>query len=101
MLTKEVIEYVNAINVFDYQIHELVKDKSDLEQLIKNLINYKDDNSFIIGFSIAETPHGYYHDDETYVDEHCSDSLYCPDGGYGTQYFPIEDGLWLAVHYEY
>ena len=101
MLTNDVIEYVHEFDKIHKQINELFIDKSDIEYAIKNLINYDPDDSYIIGFSIVETPYGNECDDGTFVDEHCSDSLFIPDGGYGTQYFPIENGQWLAVEYQW
>ena len=101
MLTEKVIEYVHEFDKINNQINELFIDKRDLEYNIKNLINYDPDETYITGFSIVNTPYGNKHPDGTYVDEHCSDSLFVPDGGYGAQYFPIENGQWLAVNYQW
>ena len=104
MLTNDVIDIVNHISAIDYKIEKLFKEKEETELGLIRLIESQgfDLNNIIINnFEIVQSPYGVLENDNTYVNEHCEDSLFCPDGGYGTQYFPIENGQWLAVEYQW
>lgn len=104
MLTNDVIDIVNRISAIDYKIQKLFKEKEETELgLIRLLESQGHDlnNIVITNFDIVETPYGVLEDDNTYVNEHCDDSLFCPDSGSGEQYIPIENGDYLKLDYVY
>ena len=102
MLTNDVVDIVNRISAIDYKIEKLFKEKEETELGLIRLIESKgfDLNNIIINnFEIVQSPYGILEDDNTYVNEHCEDSLFCPDGGSGEQYIPLENGDYLRLDY--
>ena len=102
MLTNDVIDIVNRISAIDYKIEKLFKEKEETELGLIRLIESQgfDLNNIIINnFEIVQSPYGVLEDDNTYVNEHCEDSLFCPDGGSGEQYIPLENGDYLRLDY--
>ena len=100
MLTEDVIDIVNRIEDINMEMSRLDKEKTDAIYVIKQLLgDYQAIE--ITGVAIVETPYGAKYDNGRYVNEHCDDSLFCPDSGYGEEYIPIENGDYLKVDYIY
>lgn len=102
MLTKRIVNSVKAIHSLSRQIDSITKEKEEMEN---DLIHYLEsqghdlNNIIVTGFEIVESPYGVLEYDNTYVNEHCEDSLFCPDGGSGEQYIPLENGDYLKLDY--
>jgi hypothetical protein len=101
MLTNDVTDIVNSIKDIESNIQKLFKEKEEIELGLIRLIKSKgfDLNIIINNFEIVQSPYGVLEDDNTYVNEHCEDSLFCPDGGSGEQYIPLENGDYLRLDY--
>ena len=104
MLTKDVINTVNRIDEFNEQICRLYSELEQQKSLLIKQIAREDwvfnvDYDEITSVSIADTPCGQLQENGSYVSERCDDSIYAPDSGSGTIYWPIEDGNWLKIEY--
>ncbi len=100
MLTNDVIDIVDRIEHINQEMARLDKERADAIYVIKQLLgDYQDIE--ITGVCIVDTPYGIKGKDGRYVNEHCDDSLFCPDSGYGEEYIPIEDSSYLKVDYIY
>ena len=100
MLTEDIIDIVNRIEHIHQEMSRLDKERNDAIYLIRQLLG---DYQYIeiVGVSIVETPYGVKYENGRYVNEHCDDSLFLPDSGYGEEYIPIENGDYLKVDYTY
>lgn len=102
MLTNDVTDIINSIKDIESNIQKLFKEKEETELGLIRLIESKgfDLNNIIINnFEIVQSPYGVLENDNTHVNEHCEDSLFCPDGGSGEQYIPLENGDYLRIDY--
>ena len=100
MLTNDVIDIVDRIEHIYQEMLRLDKERNDAIYVIRQLLgDYQDIE--IVGVSIVETPYGVKYENGRYVNEHCDDSLFFPDSGYGEEYIPIENGDYLKVDYVY
>ena len=100
MLTNDVIDIVNRVEEINMEMSRLDRERNDSIYVIKQLLgDYQDIE--ITGVAIVETPYGVKDENGRYVNEHCDDSLFCPDSGYGEEYIPIENGDYLKVDYIY
>lgn len=104
MLTKEVINAVNAIDAISEQMARLDRDRDGLVTDIKNLVLQKDpfcglDYLEITSLSIVDNPVGQLQENGSYTSEHCDDSLFMPDSGCGVLCWAIEGSKWLKIDY--
>ena len=100
MLTNNVINIVNKIEEINQEMSRLDRERDDAICVIKQLLgDYQAIE--ITGVAIIETPYGVKDENGRYVNEHCDDSLFCPDSGHGEEYIPIENGDYLKVDYIY
>lgn len=96
MLTKQVINTVKAIDSLTNQLDSICKQRDEFINDIKQLIIMNDSefgSSYveIEHYSIVDKPQGKRRPNGVYVIEQCDDSLYCPDSGSGTLFYPIEN----------
>ena len=99
MLTNDVIDIVNRVEVINQEMSRLDRERNDAIYVIKQLLgDYQAIE--ITGVAIVETPYGVKDENGRYVNEHCDNPPFY-DSGYGEEYIPIENGDYLKVDYIY
>ena len=96
MLTKQVINTVKAINSFNKQLDSICRQRDELINDLKHLIISNDPECdleylTISSYEIVSEPRGKLRHNGVYVIERCDDSLFCPDSGSGTLFYPIDN----------
>lgn len=96
MLTRQVINTVKAIDSLNKQLDSICRQRDEFINDIKQIILSNDpecDLEYITisSYSIVDEPQGKIRRNGVYVIEKCDDSIYCPDTGSGTLFYPIEN----------
>lgn len=105
MLTKGVINTVKAIDALNKQLDSVCRQRDELINDLKLTVIKNDpvcglDYLEVISYSIVDRPQGNKQDNGSYILEKCDDSLYCPDSGSGTLFYPLEnEESYLRIDY--